>query len=75
MVGCRKAPHARRLCGLHIGLTTSSRSWIAATGARPTVRLVVNIEPVAAKCAFGWETMEIDGNSIDQIVNALRCPA
>ena len=35
--------------------------------------LVVNIEPVADKWrSFGWETMEIDGNSMDQIVNALH---
>jgi len=35
--------------------------------------LVVNIEPVADKWrSFGWETMEIDGNDMDQIVNALH---
>lgn len=35
--------------------------------------LVVNIEPVADKWrAFGWETLEIDGNDMEQIVNALH---
>ncbi len=35
--------------------------------------LVLDMEPVAEKWrAFGWETAEIDGNDMDQIVNALR---
>jgi transketolase len=34
--------------------------------------LVMNIEPVAEKWrAFGWETAEIDGNAMAEIVNAL----
>lgn len=35
--------------------------------------LVLDIEPVAAKWrAFGWDTVEIDGNSMSAIVNALH---
>src|SRR6185436_6282904 len=35
--------------------------------------IVLNIEPVAEKWkAFGWETAEIDGNDLMQIVQALE---
>jgi transketolase len=35
--------------------------------------IVVDIEPVAAKCrAFGWDTAEIDGNAMGEIVSALH---
>jgi transketolase len=35
--------------------------------------LVMGVEPVAAKwAAFGWDTWEIDGNNISQILNALK---
>jgi len=34
--------------------------------------IVLNIEPVAEKWrAFGWDTVEIDGNNMTQIINAL----
>ena len=36
-------------------------------------RIVVNIEPVADKWrAFGWDTAEIDGNAMSEIVSALQ---
>ena len=35
--------------------------------------MVVNIEPVADKWrAFGWDTIEIDGNDMVQVVTALN---
>lgn len=35
--------------------------------------LVMNVEPVAEKWrAFGWETSEVDGNCMDELVNALH---
>ena len=35
--------------------------------------MVINIEPVADKwTAFGWETIEVDGNSIAEIVDAFN---
>jgi transketolase len=36
-------------------------------------RVVLDMEPVAAKWrAFGWDTLEIDGNDMDEIIDALR---
>ena len=36
-------------------------------------RIVLDIEPVAGKCrAFGWDTAEIDGNAMADIVAALH---
>lgn len=35
--------------------------------------MVVNVEPVADKWrAFGWDTVEIDGNDMEQVVSALH---
>ena len=35
--------------------------------------MVIDIEPVADKCrAFGWDTVEIDGNSMAEVVAALH---
>jgi transketolase len=35
--------------------------------------VVLDMEPIAAKWrSFGWDTTEIDGNDLDQIVNALH---
>jgi transketolase len=35
--------------------------------------IVIDIEPVGDKCrAFGWDTVEIDGNAMDEIVSALH---
>jgi transketolase len=36
-------------------------------------KIVIDIEPVADKCrSFGWDTVEIDGNSMEAIVAALK---
>jgi transketolase len=35
--------------------------------------IVIDIEPVGDKCrAFGWDTVEIDGNTMDDILTALQ---
>ena len=47
--------------------------FIDCNGIQADGPMVVNIEPVAAKWrAFGWDTIEIDGNSIEQLVAAFR---
>jgi transketolase len=46
---------------------------IDCNGIQADGKLVINIEPVADKCrAFGWDTREIDGNDIAQIIEALH---
>ena len=46
---------------------------IDCNGIQADGRIVVNIEPVADKWrAFGWETAEIDGNAMNEIVAALQ---
>jgi len=46
---------------------------IDCNGIQADGKIVIDIEPVADKCrAFGWDVQEIDGNSMDTIVAALR---
>ena len=46
---------------------------IDCNGIQADGKIVIEIEPVADKCrAFGWDVQEIDGNSMDAIVAALR---
>lgn len=46
---------------------------IDCNGIQADGKIVIDIEPVADKCrAFGWDVSEIDGNSIDAIVAALK---
>lgn len=46
---------------------------IDCNGIQADGKIVIDIEPVAEKCrAFGWDVQEIDGNSMDAIVAALR---
>jgi len=56
----------------HFGLD-SLVALIDCNGIQADGALVLNMEPVADKWrAFGWETAEIDGNDMAQIVNALH---
>ncbi len=46
---------------------------IDCNGIQADGKIVIDIEPVADKCrAFGWDVAEIDGNSMDAIVAALK---
>jgi len=46
---------------------------IDCNGIQADGKILIDIEPVAEKCrAFGWDVQEIDGNSMDAIVAALR---
>jgi transketolase len=46
---------------------------IDCNGIQADGRIVIDIEPVADKCrAFGWDTVEIDGNAMEDIVTALH---
>src|SRR6185503_10260649 len=46
---------------------------IDCNGIQADGRIVIDIEPVAAKCCtFGWDTGEIDGNDMEAIVTALH---
>ena len=46
---------------------------IDCNGIQADGKIVIDIEPVAAKCrAFGWDTAEIDGNDMEQILTALH---
>lgn len=46
---------------------------IDCNGIQADGKIVIDIEPVADKCrAFGWDVSEIDGNSMDAIVAALK---
>jgi transketolase len=46
---------------------------IDCNGIQADGKIVIDIEPVAGKCrAFGWDTVEIDGNDMAQIVAALH---
>jgi transketolase len=46
---------------------------IDCNGIQADGKIVIDIEPVAAKCrAFGWDTVEIDGNVMADIVTALH---
>jgi transketolase len=46
---------------------------IDCNGIQADGKIVIDIEPVAEKCrAFGWDVQEIDGNSMDAIVAALK---
>jgi transketolase len=46
---------------------------IDCNGIQADGKIVIDIEPVAGKCrAFGWDTAEIDGNAMAQIVAALH---
>jgi transketolase len=56
----------------HFGLDNLV-ALIDCNGIQADGALVLNMEPVADKWrAFGWETAEIDGNDMAQIVNALH---
>jgi len=46
---------------------------IDCNGIQADGKIVIDIEPVAGKCrAFGWDTVEIDGNVMAEIVAALH---
>jgi transketolase len=46
---------------------------IDCNGIQADGRIVIDIEPVADKCrAFGWDTVEIDGNAMDDVLTALH---
>jgi transketolase len=46
---------------------------IDCNGIQADGRIVIDIEPVAEKCrAFGWDTVEIDGNVMADVVTALH---
>ena len=46
---------------------------IDCNGIQADGRIVIDIEPVGDKCrAFGWDTVEIDGNAMAEIVTALH---
>ncbi len=46
---------------------------IDCNGIQADGKIVIDIEPVADKCrSFGWDVAEIDGNSMDAIVAALK---
>lgn len=48
-------------------------AFVDCNGIQADGPLVVNIEPVAEKWrAFGWDTMEIDGNDLKQLLAAVR---
>lgn len=48
-------------------------AFIDCNGIQADGPLVVNVEPVADKWrAFGWDTDEIDGNDISQLLSAMR---
>ena len=69
---CRRARPGRRRCRPATSASTASWRWSTATASRPTAPIVLDIEPVADKWrAFGWETVEIDGNDMAAIVDAL----
>ncbi|MBI1776694.1 MAG: transketolase [Proteobacteria bacterium] len=56
----------------HFGLDNLV-ALIDCNGIQADGAIVMNLEPVAAKWrAFGWETSEIDGNAMREIVNALH---
>lgn len=60
------------MAGAHFGLDTLV-ALIDCNGIQADGALVLDMEPVAAKWrAFGWETAEIDGNDMAQVVNALH---
>jgi transketolase len=45
--------------------------WLDCNGIQADGPMVINIEPVAARfAAFGWDTREIDGNNIGQLLDA-----
>jgi transketolase len=47
--------------------------WIDCNGIQADGPIVVSIEPVAGRFeAFGFETMEIDGNDLDQLLDAFE---
>lgn len=47
--------------------------FIDCNGVQADGPMVVNVEPVAGRFAsFGWDTMEVDGNAIDQVLSACR---
>ncbi|MDM0035745.1 transketolase [Variovorax sp. J22P271] len=47
--------------------------WIDCNGIQADGPIVVPIEPVAGRfAAFGWETMEIDGNDLGQLLDAFE---
>ena len=46
---------------------------IDCNGIQADGRIVIDIEPVGDKCrAFGWDTVEIDGNAMTEILTALH---
>jgi transketolase len=60
------------MCGSHFGLDNLV-ALIDCNGIQADGALVLRMEPVASKWrSFGWDTTEIDGNDIAQIVNALH---
>ena len=59
------------MCGGSFGLDNLI-ALIDCNGIQADGKIVVNIEPVKDKClSFGWDAQEIDGNSMDAIVDAL----
>ena len=59
------------MCGGSFGLDNLI-ALIDCNGIQADGKIVVNIEPVKDKClSFGWDAEEIDGNSMDAIVDAL----
>jgi len=60
------------MAGGHFGLDNLV-ALIDCNGIQADGKIVMNVEPVAGKCrAFGWDTVEIDGNSMTEIVAALH---
>ena len=46
---------------------------IDCNGIQADGKIVIDIEPVGDKCrAFGWDTIEIDGNAMDDVLTALH---
>jgi transketolase len=65
------------MAGSSFGLDTLT-ALVDCNGIQADGPIVLNMEPVAEKWrAFGWETIEVNGNDIGEIVDAfdkLRCP-
>ncbi len=60
------------MSGSHFGLDNLV-ALIDCNGIQADGAVVLNMEPVAGKWrAFGWDTAEIDGNDMAQVVNALH---
>jgi len=56
----------------HFGLDNLV-ALIDCNGIQADGRIVIDIEPVGDKCrAFGWDTVEIDGNAMEDVLTALH---